>query len=108
MKTRFIIPAMFVIGMATAPLMANATNASGVITEMKVFQESEKVKVDPADLPVPVKAAIEKDAALKALKISEAWKVRGENAAGHFVIKFENAGQELVKKYTALGEVIED
>lgn len=108
MKTRFIIPAMFVIGMATAPLMANSTTASSLITEMKVSQESEKVKVDPADLPVPVKEAIEKDVALKALKISEAWKVSGEDAASHFVIKFDNEGQELVKKYTALGEVIED
>ncbi|WP_113925510.1 hypothetical protein [Cognataquiflexum aquatile] len=107
MKTRFIIPAMFVIGMATAPLMANSTTASSLITEMKVSQESEKVKVDPADLPVPVKEAIEKDIALKALKISEAWKV-SDDAASHFVIKFDNEGQELVKKYTALGEVIED
>jgi hypothetical protein len=107
MKTRFIIPAMFVIGMATAPLMANSTTASSLITEMKVSQESEKVKVDPADLPVPVKEAIEKDTALKALKISEAWKV-SDDAASHFVIKFDNEGQELVKKYTALGEVIED
>ena len=107
MKTRFIIPAMFVIGMATAPLMANSTIASSLITEMKVSQESEKVKVDPADLPVPVKEAIEKDTALKALKISEAWKV-SDDAASHFVIKFDNEGQELVKKYTALGEVIED
>lgn len=108
MKTRFIIPAMFVIGLATAPLMANPTIASDVNTEMKISQSEEKVKVDPAYLPVPVKEAIKEDETLKALKISEAWKVSGKDDPSHFVIKFDNQGEELVKKYTALGEVIED
>jgi len=108
MKTRFIIPAMFAIGLTTAPLMANPTINTDVNSEMSMSQEQEKVKVDPANLPALVKEAIEKDEALKALKISEAWQVSGENVPNHFVIKFDNAGEELIKKYTALGEVIED
>lgn len=108
MKTQFIIPAMLVFGLTTAPLMANPTTISDVKFEILSAQEQEKTKIDPADLPVLVKEAIEKDEALKPLKISEAWQVTGENAPSHFVIKFDNGGEELVKKYTALGEVIED
>ncbi|MCL6258340.1 hypothetical protein M3O96_04530 [Aquiflexum sp. TKW24L] len=107
MKTRFIIPAMFILGLGTAPLMGYATISTESPSEIKFFQEKEKVKVDPANLPVPVKEAILKDETLKPLKISEAWQVITEDEIDHFVIKFEDGGEELIKKYTALGEEIE-
>lgn len=108
MKTRLIYPAMFIIGLATAPLMAKSIIPTGFFNQIEMIKSQDKVKIDPANLPVPVKEGIIKDEELKALKIMEAWKVSGEKTPSHFVIKFDNKGEELVKKYTALGDEIED
>jgi hypothetical protein len=96
------------MGLATSPLMAKTISNSDFNSGISIAQEKEKVKVDPANLPGPVKNSIERDETLKTLKISEAWHVSGENGPKHFLIKFENGGEELVKKYTSLGEEIED
>lgn len=108
MKTRFIYPAMFILGLATAPLMATAIIPTEFSHQIEMIQNREKVKIDPANLPVPVKEGIIRDEELKALKIMEAWKVSIENIPTHYVIKFDKEGEELVKKYTALGDEIED
>jgi hypothetical protein len=109
MKTQSFIVAMLFLGLTTFPISYNASNAMSKNHGVIVSQLEEKVKVDPADLPVPVKEAIEKDEKLRRMKISEAWKSLSEDEPKYFIIKFDRTGEEdVVRKYTSLGEEIED
>lgn len=69
----------------------------------------ETTKIDPESLPGKVKEAIESDAAVKDLTISEAHQVM-EGTEIYYLVKFERStpGDELEKKYNSLGKEIED
>lgn len=103
MKTRFIFPALMVFALAASPIMVNAQTQE---TEKKEMTNQDKVKLDPEQLPEAVKMAIAANETIADLIITEAWQITDEKGATHFKIKFDNAGEELVKKFDINGKEI--
>ena len=106
MKTKLIIPALLAFGLATTPLFAQTTEQISESTEISLTQD--KVKLDPENLPQAVKESIANDDRLNSLQITEAWQVNDEDGSMHYHLKFDDAGDEVEKKYNAQGEEIED
>ncbi|MFD2034711.1 hypothetical protein ACFSKL_07925 [Belliella marina] len=107
MKTQFIIPALLFLGMASAPVFATSTVSETEAVQIMI-QEQEKVKVDPENLPELVKETIAQNPETASLTISEAWQQTSEEGAIYYKVKFDNAGEELVKKYDADGKEIRE
>lgn len=106
MKTKLIIPALLAFGLSTAPLLAQSSEIVTESTEIAIVQD--KVKLEPENLPESIKESIANDDKVAALQITEAWQVHEEDGSMHFHIKFDDAGEEIEKKYNAEGEEIED
>ena len=103
MKTRFIFPALMVFALAASPIMVNAQTQE---TEKKEMTKQDKVKLDPEQLPEAVKMSISANETIADLTITEAWQITDEKGATHFKIKFDNAGEEMVKKFDIKGKEI--
>ncbi len=106
MKTKLIIPALLAFGFCSAPLFAQSEEASVTSTELALIQDKVKVEVDR--LPEQIKESIANDDRVGALQVTEAWQVTDEDGSMHYLIKFDDAGEEVEKKYNAQGEEIED
>ncbi|AFL86120.1 hypothetical protein Belba_3628 [Belliella baltica DSM 15883] len=107
MKTKIIIPALLFLGMTSVPVFSSPTATETRAIEVTV-QEQEKVKIDPENLPELVKETIALDSETASLMISEAWKSTNEEGKTYFKIKFDKAGEELVKKYGVDGKEIKE
>lgn len=101
MKTKMIIPALFVVGLCGAPLMAPASSAHSANVEF--VQDADKVRVEKDRLPESVKEAIKKDKKSSEAEFTEAWQMRGEDGKVYYSIKFNHNGEEFSKKYDAEG-----
>ncbi|MFC0264631.1 hypothetical protein [Fontibacter flavus] len=106
MKKQLFIPAILAFGISVSPLMASSMISFYESTEMIIDQE--KVKLDPNHLPDPVKNAIQNDATIKELTITEAWQIIEEDGTTHFKVKFDKAGEIIAKKYDPEGKEIND
>ncbi len=110
MKTKFLIPALLVMGMSATPLLSSDANAQVQETqrqETQMGQQEDKVQIDPMQLPEPVKETIQSNTEVADLDISEAWQVMKEDGTPYFKVSFDNAGEEVVKKYDAEGKEID-
>lgn len=113
MKTNFLMPALLVLGMSATPLMSSDALAqqterqTQTIQSQERDQEEESVQIDPMQLPQPVKDSIQNDANIASLDISEAWQVLKEDGTHYYKVKFDHAGEEMVKKFDADGKKID-
>lgn len=107
MKKQILLPAIIALGLTVSPLLASQ-NILQSIENPEMFEDQEKLKLDPNHLPDGVKTAIQNNNATKDLKILEAWQIIEENGKSHYKIKFDNGGNELVKKYDQDGREIKD
>ncbi|EOZ96964.1 hypothetical protein A33Q_1882 [Indibacter alkaliphilus LW1] len=108
MKTKLIIPGIFVLGLAAAPMVTIATPNNVNAIEISFTQEKEKVKIEKDRLPEPVKEAIKKDGKTKDASIKEAWQMMGEDGKIYYAVKFDHEGKEMSKKYDANGNEKKD
>ncbi|TVP48103.1 MAG: hypothetical protein EA341_11490 [Mongoliibacter sp.] len=108
MKTKLIIPGIFILGLATAPLAVNAASVEPIAFETSFTQEKEKVKIEEARLPQPVKDAIKKDKKTNEADVKEAWQMMGDDGKVYYAIKFDHNGTEMSKKYDAAGNEKKD
>lgn len=103
MKKTLIIAALLTAGVAVAG--TSKTIAPRLETELILIQE--KVKINPEDLPDPVKTAISLDVTISNLPILEAWKMPVSEDTVHFAVTFDTGAEEkLTKKYDAEGNEI--
>jgi hemolysin activation/secretion protein len=113
MKTNFLMPALLVMGMSAAPLfsadaLAQQTERQEIQTQtMQSQQEEEAIQIDPMQLPQPVKDSIQNNSEIATLDISEAWQVVKDDGTPYFKVKFDNGGEEMVKKFDADGKEID-
>lgn len=105
MKTKLMIPAMFAFSMAFAPFVANSSTTNFTNSELV---EDEKTQLDLQELPEVLKNAIAVDGTAADLTITEAWHIKKDDGTVYYKVKFDNAGEELVKKYDSEGKLIED
>jgi hypothetical protein len=68
------------------------------------FLQDDRTKIDPDELPDPVKEKIKSDNNIKSKNISEAYTERADNQM-YYVVKFERDqdGQEVTKRFDARG-----
>jgi hypothetical protein len=107
MKTNLIIPAVFVIGLAFAPVAMSNTNDPGT-TEISFIQDSEKTKIDKENLPEAVKETLKNDETTRDAEVKEAWQVRGDDGKMFYAIKFDHNGTEISKKYDTTGKEVKE
>ena len=105
MKTKIIIPALLFLGMTSVPVFSSPF-ATETMTIQVTVQEQEKVKIDPENLPELVKETISQNEETARLTITEAWKSMNEEGETYFKVKFDKAGEEIVKKYGTDGKEI--
>ncbi|WP_373524292.1 hypothetical protein [Aquiflexum sp.] len=105
MKTKIMIPAMFAFSMAFAPFVANSSITNFTNSELV---EDEKTQLDLQELPEVLKNAVAVDETAAALTITEAWHIKKDDGTVYYKVKFDNNGEELVKKYDAEGNIIKD
>ncbi|MBW3469655.1 hypothetical protein [Arthrospiribacter ruber] len=103
MKTKLIIPGIFVLGLAAAPMVTIATPNNVDAIEISFTQEKEKVKIEKDRLPEPVKEAVKRDKKGKDSDVKEAWQMMGEDGKMYYAVKFDHEGKEVSKKYDAAG-----
>jgi len=108
MKTKLIIPGIFILGLATAPMVAIANSPDVIAIESSFTQEKEKVKIEKERLPEPVKEAIKKDKKTSEAELKEAWQMMGDDGKMYYTVKFEHNGEEMSKKYDATGKEKKD
>lgn len=107
MKTKIIIPALLFLGMTSVPVFSSPTATETMTIEVTV-QKQEKSKVDPKNLPELIKETIAQDTETTNLMILEAWKSTNEAGKTYFKVKFDKAGEELIKKYGTDGKEIKE
>lgn len=104
MEKTLIMCAMLLTGVAMASPQLTTT-----ITPMSIQLQEEKVKIEPNDLPDPVKNAIIGDEIINKFPVDEAWKVTQSEGVFHYIVTFENGTEEkLSKKYDEEGVEIKD
>lgn len=111
MKTKLFLPGIFILGLATAPLIAisnpmNATATETSFTQEK--QEKDKVKIEKDKLPQRVQDALKNDREIGEAEIKEIWQMTGEDGKVYYAIKFDHNGNEMSKKYDAMGNEKKD
>lgn len=87
----------------TAAQASSVINDGIPVVEISLFQD-DKTKIEPDNLPDPVKEKINGDNNIKSKEISEAYTVREDNQV-YYVVKFERGqdGEEVTKKFDARG-----
>jgi hypothetical protein len=105
MKTKIMIPAMFACALAFSPFVANSSVTNFDKIEMV---EDEKTQLDVEKLPEVLSNAIAKNPAIASLKINEAWHIKKDDGTVYYKVKFDQGGEELVKKFDENGNPIED
>jgi hypothetical protein len=105
MKTKLMIPAMFACALVFSPFVANSSVTNFDAIEMV---EDEKTQLDVKKLPEVLSNAIAKDAAIANLKVNEAWHIKKDDGTVYYKVKFDQGGEELVKKFDENGNPIED
>jgi hypothetical protein len=108
MKTKLIIPGIFILGLATAPMLSMANPFDVPAVEISFAQDTDKVKVEKENLPELVKETIKKDKKTSEAEFKEAWQMRGEDGKVYYAVKFDHNGTEISKKYDATGKEKED
>ena len=104
MKKPMLIAAMFVSGLAFAN-PATFQNPVPISTE----QQEGKVKIEPDELPDPVKTTISNDETVNRLSILEAWKWTTPEGKTLFEVHFDNGSEEkFSKKYDKQGNEIKE
>ncbi|MCH7403407.1 hypothetical protein ACFOUP_14805 [Belliella kenyensis] len=103
MKNHMMIAAMFAFGVATTPMLGNATTLDKV--EVTINTQDDKTKIEPENLPAAVKKTIKEDAMVSELAIKEAWEGMKESKK-YYVVKFDNGGEGIDKKYDAEGNEV--
>ena len=100
MKTKFLIPALLIMGMTTTPMMVSAET----VKEPVMLQQQDSVKIQENQLPQQIKSTISDDQELSGMTISEAWRSTKDGET-YYKIKFEKAGGEaVVKKFDSEGK----
>jgi len=104
MKKLMLVIAMGSFGFANV----QATTSPLSYTSVEQAYQDDKVEINEADLPQPVKDAIQNDFEVKGLEISKAYQVTKENKL-YYKIKFSGGtpGEEITRKYDATGEEVE-
>jgi hypothetical protein len=100
MKTKFLIPALLIMGMTTAPMMVSAESVKAPM----MLQQQDSVKIQENQLPQQVRSAISDDQELSGMTISEAWRSTKDGET-YYKVKFDKAGGEaVVKKFDSEGK----
>ena len=107
MKTKLIIPAVIVMGLAFSP-MAAMSNTIEPVTEVNFIQDTEKTKIEKENLPETLKETIKKDEKTRDAEVKEAWQMTGEDGKMYYAVKFDHNGTEISKKYDATGKEVKD
>ncbi|EMS33683.1 hypothetical protein C943_04562 [Mariniradius saccharolyticus AK6] len=105
MKKHLFFGIIFAAGLAASPVFAQESALSQA-TEMA--QDQEKTKLDPEQLPDPIKATIMNNESLKGLQIKEAWQIVDPSGEAHFKVVFDENGSDLTKKFKADGTEIKE
>jgi hypothetical protein len=105
MKKHLFFGMMIAAGLAAGPVLAQEPALSQA---NEIAQDQEKTKVNPDQLPDPIKATIMNDEVLKALQIKEAWQIVDASGEAHFKVIFDENGTDLAKKYKADGTEIKE
>jgi len=104
MKRSLVLSTFLLAGLAFMASLVALANGSSLYT---IIQE-EKVKIQPDDLPVPVKLTITKDPTVAALPIAEAYKVPQTDGTAYYEVTFESGSeQKITKKYDKDGNELE-
>lgn len=105
MKKTLLMSAMLLTGVA----MASPQFTTTAVTPMSIQLQEEKVKIEPNDLPDPVKNTIIGDDTINKFPVAEAWQVTQSEGVFHYIVTFENGTEEKVsKKYDEEGVEIQD
>ncbi|PRY87415.1 hypothetical protein [Mongoliibacter ruber] len=114
MKTKLFLPGILVLGLAAAPMVAisSPVNATAIETsfdqERQEKQDKDKVKIEKDKLPQRVQDAIKNDRQTGEATIKEAWQMTGDDGQVYYAIKFDHNGNEMSKKYDAMGKEKKD
>ncbi len=76
-----------------------------VVSTLEIIQD--RIKINPEDLPEPVKKAIAENEEVNHLQISQAFKVTDDDKV-HYVVTFGLENESITKKYDSEGGEIEE